>query len=159
MLFLLSVLSQISNCQGLGRKNKHEILKTDRMIHLLSSRLLLSRLDPAPRISKLTQSSATAARTHESLFHTAVALHLRVFLNIDIGGKGGSVARTECRMSVCFTFTGIRTHTPAPQRLPRTSYGQFSYFQFAKLWTWEFGPKDISLPAASFVKWAYSFQI
>ena len=24
----LSVLSQISNCQGLGRKNKHEILKT-----------------------------------------------------------------------------------------------------------------------------------
>ena len=26
----LSVLSQISNCQGLGRKNKHEILKTDR---------------------------------------------------------------------------------------------------------------------------------
>ena len=28
----LSVLSQISNCQGLGRKNKHEILKTGRMI-------------------------------------------------------------------------------------------------------------------------------
>ena len=26
----LSVLSKISNCQGLGRKNKHEILKTDR---------------------------------------------------------------------------------------------------------------------------------
>ena len=26
----LSVLSQISNCQGLGRNNKHEILKTDR---------------------------------------------------------------------------------------------------------------------------------
>ena len=26
----LSVLSQISNCQGLGRKNKHTILKTDR---------------------------------------------------------------------------------------------------------------------------------
>ena len=26
----LSVLSQISNCQGLGRKNKHAILKTDR---------------------------------------------------------------------------------------------------------------------------------
>ena len=25
----LSVLSQISNCQGLGRKNKHEILETD----------------------------------------------------------------------------------------------------------------------------------
>ena len=28
----LSVLSQISNCQGLGRKNKHEILKTDRRV-------------------------------------------------------------------------------------------------------------------------------
>ena len=27
----LSVLSHISNCQGLGRKNKHEILKIDRM--------------------------------------------------------------------------------------------------------------------------------
>ena len=27
----LSVLSQISNCQSLGRKNKHEILKTDRI--------------------------------------------------------------------------------------------------------------------------------
>ena len=26
----VSVLSQISNCQGLGRKNKHETLKTDR---------------------------------------------------------------------------------------------------------------------------------
>ena len=26
----LSVLSQISNCQSLGRKNKHEVLKTDR---------------------------------------------------------------------------------------------------------------------------------
>ena len=27
----VSVLSQISNCQGLGRKNKHDILKTDRI--------------------------------------------------------------------------------------------------------------------------------
>ena len=27
----LSILSRISNCQGLGRKNKHEILKTDRI--------------------------------------------------------------------------------------------------------------------------------
>ena len=26
----LYVLSQISNCQSLGRKNKHDILKTDR---------------------------------------------------------------------------------------------------------------------------------
>ena len=30
----LSVLSQISNCQSLGRKNKHEILKTDRKAYL-----------------------------------------------------------------------------------------------------------------------------
>ena len=28
----LSVLSRISNCQGLGRNNKHELLKTDRTI-------------------------------------------------------------------------------------------------------------------------------
>ena len=29
-MLLMSVLSQISNCQSLGRKNKYEILKTDR---------------------------------------------------------------------------------------------------------------------------------
>ena len=40
----LSVLSQISNCQGLGSKHKHEILKTDRMY--LS--LILSILHYAP---------------------------------------------------------------------------------------------------------------
>ena len=28
----VSVLSQTSNCQSLGRKNKHEILKTDRIV-------------------------------------------------------------------------------------------------------------------------------
>ena len=27
----VSVLSRISNCQGIGRKNKHKILKTDRI--------------------------------------------------------------------------------------------------------------------------------
>ena len=32
----LSVLSQISNCQGLGRKNKHEIMKTERNNYYLS---------------------------------------------------------------------------------------------------------------------------
>ena len=32
-LAYLSVLSQISNCQSLGRKNKHEILKTGRMLY------------------------------------------------------------------------------------------------------------------------------
>ena len=31
----LSVLSQISNCQGLGHKNKHDILKTDRSIIII----------------------------------------------------------------------------------------------------------------------------
>ena len=33
----LSVLSQISNCQSLGRTNKHEILKTDRMTVIVDS--------------------------------------------------------------------------------------------------------------------------
>ena len=32
MFACLSVLSQISNCQGPGRKNKHEISKTDRTV-------------------------------------------------------------------------------------------------------------------------------
>ena len=31
----LSVLSQISNCQGLGRKNKFEILKTYRTVFIV----------------------------------------------------------------------------------------------------------------------------
>ena len=35
----MSVLSQISNCQSLGRKNKHEILKTDRSAREVSERL------------------------------------------------------------------------------------------------------------------------
>ena len=29
------VLSQFSNCQGLGRKNKHDILKVDRIIMII----------------------------------------------------------------------------------------------------------------------------
>ena len=37
----LSVLSQISNCQGLGSKNDSEILKTDRSILLLLLLFLL----------------------------------------------------------------------------------------------------------------------
>ena len=39
----LSVLSQISNCQGLGRKNKHEILKTDRITVYLKVRVARQR--------------------------------------------------------------------------------------------------------------------
>ena len=35
----LHILSQISNCQGLGRKNKYDILKTDR-IHILCYHIL-----------------------------------------------------------------------------------------------------------------------
>ena len=35
----LSVLSRISNCQSLGRKNKHDILKTDRSRTYLSPSL------------------------------------------------------------------------------------------------------------------------
>ena len=35
----LSVLSQISNCQSLGRKNKHEILKTDHKQCVLSAHM------------------------------------------------------------------------------------------------------------------------
>ena len=38
----LSVLSQISNCQSLGRKNKHEIMKTDR-IAIISS-IIITKL-------------------------------------------------------------------------------------------------------------------
>ena len=46
----LSVLSQISNCQGLGRKNKHEVLKTDRMNSPLrkSRQMAAARRRPPP---------------------------------------------------------------------------------------------------------------
>ena len=37
-----SVLSRISNCQGLGRKNKHEILKTDRMIIIIITMIIIT---------------------------------------------------------------------------------------------------------------------
>ena len=33
-MLLMCPYCQISNCQGLGRKNKHEILKTDRIIYI-----------------------------------------------------------------------------------------------------------------------------
>ena len=36
----VSVLSQISNCQGLGRKTKHDNLKTDRMVGSLHGRIV-----------------------------------------------------------------------------------------------------------------------
>ena len=39
----LSVLSQISNCQSLGRKNKHEILQTDRKSTFANSRSRTAR--------------------------------------------------------------------------------------------------------------------
>ena len=42
-----SVLSQVSNYQGLGRKNKHEILKTDRIHQLCKIQCTLFRLDTA----------------------------------------------------------------------------------------------------------------
>ena len=32
----VSVLSRISNCQSLGRKNKHDILKTDRIVMIIT---------------------------------------------------------------------------------------------------------------------------
>ena len=38
----LSVLSQISNCQGLGRKNKHDILKTDRIIVIVIAIVIIT---------------------------------------------------------------------------------------------------------------------
>ena len=44
----MSVLSQISNCQGLGRKNKHDILTTDRMRPYIQSRdpFILTSIQP-----------------------------------------------------------------------------------------------------------------
>ena len=45
----MSVLSQISNCQGLGRKNKHYILKTDRIANHKKARYALRTLPCAGR--------------------------------------------------------------------------------------------------------------
>ena len=43
----LSVLSQISSCQSLGRKNKHDILKTNRKVRT-TRRVRSERVDPGP---------------------------------------------------------------------------------------------------------------
>ena len=56
----LSVLSQISNCQGLGRKHKHEILKTDRSITETAStkrRVMQWRSDQKWSVDRAPQST------------------------------------------------------------------------------------------------------
>ena len=66
----LSVLSQISNCQGLGRKNKHEISKTDRIPPEAWSGLLCEpndqqidrRMEEQKDTRKWTQESLPATR-------------------------------------------------------------------------------------------------
>ena len=77
--------------------------------HIFQSQLLLFCLDLDPPCFKVDASSATAACNNERLFHTAVALHLRASINIDIGG-GGSPTRSGCRMSVYCLF--ITAHLP-----------------------------------------------
>ena len=53
----LSVLSQISNCQSLGRKNKHDILKTDRARRLTAP---MRALDGEYQIDLTTASTMLA---------------------------------------------------------------------------------------------------
>ena len=84
----VSVLSQISNCQGLGRKNKHEILKTDRT---LTSACWLS-----------DQTSGSAIRDDES------ARRLRGILAREISYL---CARKHNSCAVCMEQTII--HTPS----------------------------------------------
>ena len=82
----VSVLSRISNCQGLGRKNKHEILKTDR-----TNKTLLG----ACKAPKGTNTKVTSAKGHfcaypnyksspESLLYVSVILivSLSLFLSV-----------------------------------------------------------------------------
>ena len=56
----LSVLSQISNCQGLGHKNKHDILKTDRTPLLRTLEWASHRPPPPPPRPPLGPSGADA---------------------------------------------------------------------------------------------------
>ena len=62
----LSVLSQISNCQGLGRKNKHKILKTDRSSHGDFS------------VAKIIQLLELATPFHRPLLSLALDLHRQI---------------------------------------------------------------------------------
>ena len=64
----VSVLSQISNCQGLGRKNKHAILKTDRM----------TRDDPGISRAR-TLTFGNLARTNASLHKGLRSINLLPF--------------------------------------------------------------------------------
>ena len=67
----LSVLSQISNCQGLGRKNKHEILKTDRMLSnlVLVSSLRLSNMFPDFIVHATVSNSVSEFSVYAKLCH------------------------------------------------------------------------------------------
>ena len=90
----LSVLSQISNCHSLGRKNKHEILKTDRThniyiyIYVYVYILLLLLLLIIIRITT-TMRCKTAVRYETALLPRAeasdaidVGLYTRSWLNL-----------------------------------------------------------------------------
>ena len=78
----LPVLSQISNCQGLGRKNKHEILKTD---HTMK----------APRTSQALPPSGAADRYGKfSKFQVC-------FCGLDPGNLKFETVRTN-KQCICF---------------------------------------------------------
>ena len=67
--------------------------------------VVLLCFEPAAPMSKLTHRCATALYGNECMFHAAVALHLHMSMNMDIGGKEGNTTRTVDRMSVHVTLT------------------------------------------------------
>ena len=73
----LSVLSQISNCQGLGRKHKHDFLKTDRTQHDsgLQKHGLLTH----------TNSSRTRTMNHWEIHtHVCICAYIYIYIYIHI---------------------------------------------------------------------------
>ena len=55
----LSVLSQISNCQGLGHKNKHEVLKTDHISNVMIVIVVSSSSSSSSSSSRSSSSSSS----------------------------------------------------------------------------------------------------
>ena len=72
----VSVLSQISNCQGLGRKNKHEFLKADR------TKILISTGGGA--------ADAFGGRAAATAIYIYISLPIHIYLSICISTGGGA---------------------------------------------------------------------
>ena len=87
----LSVLSQTSNCQSLGRKNKHDILKTDRISEPSATR-------------KSTASADAAQKSGVSPEHVRVYVCIYIYIYIHIYREREIVCVYMCVYIYIYTY-------------------------------------------------------